>query len=444
MSEMSSPLMRRPNLVMGAQQPSFSIVPIVFWSDNHGTNSCYPRVPPQQGHVLPGRLQIPTLRSVAPTEKEHAMSRHDRSVSRNNPGRSAETPSRIPAAGWKQILWRVKDEISGDHISVVSAGIAFYALLSIFPAIAALVSIAGLILDPADIAGQLETVVGMLPPEAASILQDQVTKVAGGSQSGTGFVALFGLAVALYGAMKGVLTLIEGLNIAYDEDETRGMVRLYLTALAITTCAILGTAAGIALMVLLPSLVALANLPPALETAFSLLRWPLMAALAMLALAALYRFGPSRAEPKWRWISVGAILATTLWIVGTLGFSIYVRNFGSYTETYGALGGVIVLLTWMWLSTFVILAGAELNAEIEQQTAKDTTSGAPLPMGQRDAVKADTPPPGDRSLSGQSQGREDHGQKARSGAVPSSPTADLSLAMLLMGNAVWKLLRRNR
>ncbi|MFC3631980.1 YihY/virulence factor BrkB family protein [Paracoccus angustae] len=372
------------------------------------------------------------------------MSRHDRSVSRNSSGRSAETPARIPAAGWKQILWRVKDEISCDHISVVSAGIAFYALLSIFPAIAALVSIAGLVLDPADIADQLETVVRLLPEEASSILQDQVTKVVGGSQSGTGFVALFGLAVALYGAMKGVLTLIEGLNIAYDEEETRGMVKLYLTALAITTCAILGTVAGIALMVLLPSLIALGNLPSALETAFSLLRWPLMAALAMLGLAALYRFGPSRAEPKWRWISVGAVLATTLWIVGTVGFSIYVRNFGSYTETYGALGGVIVLLTWMWLSAFVILAGAELNAETEQQTERDTTSGAPLPMGQRDAVKADTPPPGTRSLSGRSQGRQDHGQSARSGAVPSSPTADLSMAMLLVGSAAWKLLRRNR
>ena len=372
------------------------------------------------------------------------MSRHDRSVSRNSSGRSAETPARIPAAGWKQILWRAKDEISRDHISVVSAGIAFYALLSIFPAIAALVSVAGLVIDPADIADQLETVVGMLPPEAAGILQDQVVKVTSSSKTGTGVVAVFGLAVALYGAMKGVLTLIEGLNIAYDEEETRGMVKLYLTALAITFGAILGTAAGLGLVVLLPSLVALGHLPPVLETLINILRWPLMAALAMLGLAALYRFGPSRAEPKWRWISVGAVLATTLWIVGTVGFSIYVQNFSSYTETYGALGGVIVLLTWMWLSAFVILAGAELNAETEQQTERDTTSGAPLPMGQRDAVKADTPPPGTHSLSGHNQGRQDHGQSARSGAVPSSPTADLSMAMLLLGSAAWKLLRRNR
>ncbi len=372
------------------------------------------------------------------------MPRQDHSVSRNNSGRRAETPARIPAAGWKQILWRVKDEISQDHISVVSAGIAFYALLSVFPAIAALVSIAGLVLDPADIAGQLETVVAMLPEEAAGILQDQVLKVTTGSETGTGVVALFGAAVALYGAMKGVLTLIEGLNIAYDEEETRSTIRLYLTALSITICAILGTAAGLGLMILLPSLVSWGNLPPVLETVINVLRWPLMAALAMLGLAALYRFGPSRAEPKWRWISVGAVVATTLWIAGTLGFSIYVSNFGSYTETYGTLGGVIVLLTWMWLSAFVILGGAELNAEIEQQTEKDTTSGAPLPMGQRDAVKADTPPPGELGRSKQSQARQSYGQSGRNGVVPTSPTADLSLAMLLIGNATWKLLRRNR
>ncbi|WP_207102622.1 YihY/virulence factor BrkB family protein [Paracoccus shandongensis] len=370
------------------------------------------------------------------------MSPQDRRASRTDLGRGAETPADIPAPGWKQILWRVKDEISRDHISVVAAGIAFYALLSIFPAIAALVSIAGLFLDPADIAGQLETVVAMLPEEAAGILQDQVLKVTGGSQTGTGLVAAFGVAVALYGAMKGVLTLIEGLNIAYDEEETRGMVRLYLTALAITVCAVLGTAAGLGLVVLLPSLVALGHLPPVLETAITILRWPLMAALAMLGLAAIYRFGPSRAEPKWRWISVGAVVATTLWIAGTVGFSIYARNFGSYTETYGTLGGVIVLLTWMWLSAFVILGGAELNAEIEQQTEKDTTSGAPLPMGQRDAVKADTPPPGAPGRPEQGQGVQGQDRKAGSGAAPSSATADLSLAMVLMGSAAWKLLRR--
>lgn len=371
------------------------------------------------------------------------MPQDHQSGTMNNAEARADSPRGISSGGWKQILWRVKDEIAKDHISVVSAGIAFYALLSLFPAIAALVSIAGLILDPADVASQLQTVVAMLPEEAAGIIQDQLIKVTSGDQTGTGFVAFFGIAIALYGAMKGVLTLMEGLNIAYDEEETRGMVKLYLTALVITIAGMLGTAAGIALMVLLPSLIALGNLPSTLETVFTLLRWPLMAILAMLALAALYRFGPSRAEPKWRWVSVGAVLATTLWLLGTAAFTIYVQNFGSYTETYGALGGVIVLLTWMWLSAFVVLGGAELNAEIEQQTERDTTTGTPEPMGARGAVKADTPPPGGKAASSSSGRWSSRGAAGRT-APRTTPATDLSMAVLLLGTAAWKALRRAR
>ena len=297
-------------------------------------------------------------------------------------------------AEWKQILVRVKTEIASDHISVVSAGIAFYALLSVFPALAALISIAGLVLDPADIASQLDTVMALIPESAGAVLQEQVLKVTSGDETATGLVAAFGLAIAIYGAMKGVMTLMEGLNIAYDEEEGRGFIKLYLSALLITVCAILGLAVAIALLIVLPSVIAFLPLSSTLETAAEWLKWPLMAVLTMIGLAAIYRFGPSRADPKWRWVSVGAVAATVLWILGTAAFSLYVQNFDDYTETYGTLGGVIMLLTWMWLSAFIVLAGAELNAEIEQQTSEDTTTGAPEPMGQRDAVKADTPPPG--------------------------------------------------
>ncbi|WP_410216609.1 YihY/virulence factor BrkB family protein [Paracoccus sp. (in: a-proteobacteria)] len=364
-------------------------------------------------------------------------------------GDDASAPTQIPGHGWKDILWRVKDEIAKDHISVVSAGVAFYALLSIFPAIAALISIAGLVLDPADIASQLEAVVAMLPEEAAGILQEQVAKVTGGDQAGTGLVALFGIAIALYGAMKGVLTLMEGLNIAYDEEETRGTIKLYLTALLITLGLILGLIAGLGLVILLPSLAAFGHFPPALETAVDWLKWPLMAILTMLGLAVLYRFGPSRANPQWRWVSVGAIAATILWVLGTVAFSIYARNFGSYTETYGALGGVIILLTWMWLSAYVVLGGAELNAEIEQQTAHDTTTGAPLPMGQRQAVKADTPPssPGQRGFSSKGERAGTTGSKAarkHGHAQPASASADLSMAALLIGSAAMKAFGKPR
>lgn len=361
----------------------------------------------------------------------------------SSPGTS--TPARFTLSEWKEILLRVKSEIATDHISVVSAGIAFYALLSIFPAIAALISIAGLVLDPADIASQLGTAVAMLPESAGAILQEQVVKVTEGDETGTGLVALFGIAIALYGAMKGVLTLMEGLNIAYDEEETRGLVKQYLTAFVITLCAIVGLAAGIAVLIVLPAVIAFMSFPPVVETVANWLRWPLMGVLTMLALAGMYRFGPSRADPKWRWVSVGAIVATLLWVLGTGAFSLYVQNFDDYTETYGALGGVIILLTWMWLSAFIVLSGAELNAEIEQQTSEDTTTGAPEPMGERDAVKADTPPPGksEQPLRNKRSGDRDiNTANASSGTSPTSPGADLTLALILAGNGVWKLIRR--
>ncbi len=361
----------------------------------------------------------------------------------SSPGTS--TPARFTLSEWKEILLRVKSEIATDHISVVSAGIAFYALLSIFPAIAALISIAGLVLDPADIASQLDTAVAMLPESAGAILQEQVVKVTQGDETGTGLVALFGIAIALYGAMKGVLTLMEGLNIAYDEEETRGLVKQYLTAFVITLCAIVGLAAGIAVLIVLPAVIAFMSFPPVVETVANWLRWPLMGVLTMLALAGMYRFGPSRADPKWRWVSVGAIAATLLWVLGTGAFSLYVQNFDDYTETYGALGGVIILLTWMWLSAFIVLSGAELNAEIEQQTSEDTTTGAPEPMGERDAVKADTPPPGEseQPLRNKRSGDRDiNTANASSGTSLTSPGADLTLALILAGNGVWKLIRR--
>lgn len=381
-----------------------------------------------------------------------AKSGQEAVVAQLNPGGDASTqgtstPTRFTFQEWKAILLRVKNEIATDHISVVSAGIAFYALIAIFPAIAALISIAGLVLDPADVASQLQTALAVLPESAGAVLQEQVLKVTGGDETGTGLVALFGIVIALYGAMKGVLTLMEGLNIAYDEEETRGLVKQYLTAFVITLCAIIGLAAGIAVLIVLPVVVAFLPLPPAVETAANWLRWPLMGALTMLALAGMYRFGPSRADPKWRWVSVGAVVSTLLWVLGTGAFSLYVQNFDDYTETYGALGGVIILLTWMWLSAFIVLTGAELNAEIEQQTSKDTTTGAPEPMGNRDAVKADTPPPGTSEQSWQkgSSGQAGIGiADTNPAASPRSAGADLTLALILGGAGVWKLFQRGR
>ncbi|SFA89983.1 membrane protein [Poseidonocella pacifica] len=310
-------------------------------------------------------------------------------------GHEAERPSEIPPAGWRAILGRVWKEIAADHVTVVAAGVAFFGLLAVFPTIGVFVSVGGVILDPADIVSELETVVTLLPENAATIITDQIVSVAGSDGSTTGIAAALGIGVALYGAMRGVLTLIEGMNIAYDEEETRGVFVLYLTALLLTVVLLLAVVLTFAILVVLPGLAVLLGLPDWVERVIGWSKWPILGALTITGLSVLYRFGPSRRNPRWRWISPGSILATMLWLGGTLGFSLYVQNFGRYNETYGALGGVVVLLTWFWLSAFIVLCGAELNAEMEHQTRRDSTVGPDRPMGMRGAVKADTRPKGE-------------------------------------------------
>lgn len=305
-------------------------------------------------------------------------------------GLTAVSPTEIPPIGWWDILKRVKSEITRDHVSVVSAGVAFFGLLAIFPAIAALVAIAGFVLDPSDIADQLNTVIALLPENAGEIMQDQIDQVVSGDDTATGFAAIIGFILALYGATKGMMTLMEGMNIAYDATETRGFFKLYATGLGLTLFLIFGLLVTLSLILVIPAAAALFELPEQLDAAISWLQWPLLAVLTMFGLAVIYRFGPSRENPKWRWVSPGAVVATAFWVVGTVAFSFYAQNFASYNETYGTLGGVIILLTWLWLSAFIVLAGAELNSEIENQTEQDTTTGIPKAEGQRDAVKGET------------------------------------------------------
>ena len=301
-------------------------------------------------------------------------------------GRSAERPTDIPAPGWKDILLRTKDELTDDHISVIAAGVAFFGLLAVFPAIGATISIAGIFADPATVESTLEGWLAGLPQGAGEILQGQVREVASQGSTSLGWAALLGILIALYGASKGMKTLMEGMNVAYDEDEKRGFVRLTLTALALTVLLILGLLVAIGFTLVLPLLLDQAGLPSAL----AYLSWPVMAVIAIGGLSILYRYGPSRDKPQWRWTTPGSTIAIIIWIAGTVAFSIYVRNFGSYNETYGALGGIIVLLTWLWLSAYIVLLGAELDSEIEHQTRADTTTGPPEPMGQRGALVADT------------------------------------------------------
>jgi membrane protein len=309
---------------------------------------------------------------------------------REDRGRSAGKPAEIPARGWKDILLRVKDRLGEDHLTMIAAGVAFYALLAIFPGIAALVSLYGLVFDAADVERQMSLLAGVLPGDALAILTTEVKRVATASSGSLTFGALGGLGVALWSATSGTKALFEALNIAYAEKEKRGFFRLTAIALVFTLGAVLFVVLALALIAIVPVALDYLGLGETGKVLISVLRWPLLAAGVIVALGLLYRHGPSRDHPQWRWLSWGAAAATVLWLVGSLLFSFYVSNFGDYNATYGSVGAIVILLMWFYISALIILVGAELNAEMEHQTVKDTTQGPPQPMGRRGATMADT------------------------------------------------------
>lgn len=305
-------------------------------------------------------------------------------------GRDAEAPQQIPRKGWRDILLRTWDQTGQDHLSLVAAGVAFYGILAIFPAITAIISIWGLVFDPQTIEQQIESVSSVLPQEGASLIKDQATSIAENAGTGVSLAALGGIVLALYSSTKGMTSLIEGLNIIYDEEEKRGFIRLNIVALILTLAFILLMICTLGLIVVYPALLGSLGLPSFMQSLISYLRWPILAVVAVIGIAALYRFAPSRDAPRWRWVSWGAVIATVVWIIGSVGFSIYMQYFGNYNATYGSLGAVIVLLTWLWLSAYIVLMGAEFDSEIEHQTARDSTVGERRPMGERGAHAADT------------------------------------------------------
>ncbi|APX88401.1 ribonuclease BN [Brevirhabdus pacifica] len=304
-------------------------------------------------------------------------------------GRNARSPWQIPPAGWKDTLFRIKDEIGEDHVGLIAAGVAFYGLLALFPGITACMAIAGLLTEPTTIVDQLDRIGQLLPPEAASIIITQARDVAGSQEGGLGLAAVLGIALAIWSASKGVGSLIEGLNVAYDESEKRGFVKLKLVTLGLTVMLVFGLLVGLSTSLVVPAILSAIGLGAMVEFLLGGLTWVVMFALTIFGLAVFYRYGPSRDKPEWRWVTPGAAVACVLWLIGSAGFAWYVANFGSYNETFGTLGGAIILLMWLWLSAYIVLLGAELDAELEAQTRYDTTTGPSEPMGQRGAEKAD-------------------------------------------------------
>lgn len=305
-------------------------------------------------------------------------------------GRTADKPSEIPARSWWDILKRVYAAIGDNRVLAVAAGVTFYGILAVFPAIVALVSLYGLFADASTIATQLDALKGILPGGALDIIGEQVKRITSKPGGSLGFGFAFGLGVALWSANAGMKAMFDALNVCYGEKEKRNFLVLNAMSLTFTVVAIVVLLLAMAAVVVMPVVLAYLPLGAAADVVLRLVRWPILLVLIGLGLAVLYRFAPSRKRPRWRWVTWGSAVATVGWVLASVLFSFYVSHFGSYNETYGSLGAAIGFMTWIWISTVVVLVGAEINAESEHQTAQDTTEDGRRPLGTRGATMADS------------------------------------------------------
>ena len=302
-------------------------------------------------------------------------------------GRAATTPTEIPPRGWKDILLRVKNEIAEDQLPLIAAGVTFFTVLAIFPGLAAFVSVYGLFADTHAMSRSVAGLSHILPGGAVQVITDQLERLTRTGAGGLSVTFLISLLTSIWSANGAVKSLMVGLNVAYGEHERRGLLRKTLTSLAFTFgFLIFGVGATTVLGLGVTAKAAFGDGPALLLQAVS---WPVLLVSLGVGLALLYRYGPSRDPVRLRWISWGSAAAVFLWLVVSAAFTLYVANFGHYNKTYGSLGAAVGFMTWIWLSCMVVLAGAELNAEIEHQTAVDTTEGPPQPMGARRARMAD-------------------------------------------------------
>jgi membrane protein len=304
-------------------------------------------------------------------------------------GREANTPEQIPARGWKDILWRVLWSISENRILSTSGSVAFFALLAVFPGIAAIVSLYGLFADASTIGKHLVLLSGFLPGGVLQLFAEQITLISnqGNETLGTAFVA--GLLIALVSANSGMAALFDALNVVYDEREKRSLVRFYATTFLFTLAGIVFIILAISGVVVLPLMLKFVGMATTTETLLAILRWPVLLVTIVVSLACIYRYGPSRRDARWRWVTWGSILGAVLWVAVSMIFSWYVATFDSYNQTYGSLGAGIGFMVWLWISAVIVLLGGQLNAEMEHQTARDTTEGRSRPLGSRGAMMAD-------------------------------------------------------
>jgi membrane protein len=307
-------------------------------------------------------------------------------------GSEADSPAQIPAPGWQQVVRRAIKESQKDNIPLLAAGVAFFGFLALVPALIALVTLVGLVADPVQITQQVQSFTAGLPQASSQLISDQLKAITDSSGGALTIGLVISLVAALWSASSGVSNLIAAVNIAYEEKETRGFLKLRGIALLLTLGTVVFLVLTLALIAIVPVVLQALPLGPLGTVAAQVVRWVLLIALVIGGLAVLYKVAPDRNAPKLRWVSVGSVVAAALWLLGSVGFSLYVNYFGNYNKTYGALAGVIVLLLWLFLTSYIVLLGAEINSEAEYQTARDTTVGEPRPMGQRQAVVADSMP----------------------------------------------------
>ncbi|MEX2639299.1 MAG: YihY/virulence factor BrkB family protein [Balneolales bacterium] len=304
-------------------------------------------------------------------------------------GARAEKPTQVPKEGWKDIGSRVTGELTSDHISIVSAGVAFYFFLALFPALLALISIYGLIVDPAEVEQQMNQIAGILPDQASQMISGILQDVAGQAEQTLGWSLGLSVLVSLWSAHQGTSAVFEGVNIAYNEIDERGFFKQKALTLLFTLAGIIAGILCAALVVVFPVLVGNLNLPSVMQSLILWLRWPFLALIVIGGLGLVYKKAPDRDNPPFSWVSPGAVTATVLWLTGSLLFSFYINNFGNYEATYGSFAAVVILMLWFYLTAFIILLGAEINSEMELQTYADTTTGEDKPLGQRNAYHAD-------------------------------------------------------
>ena len=313
-------------------------------------------------------------------------------VSGTAAGQNAASPSQIPKRGWWTVIKRTLVGFNDDRLMTEAAGVTFYSLLALFPALATMVSLFGLVADPTTVNDQLQQLHGVVPGGGLDLITDEVKSLTANGRQALGLGVLIGVLTSLWTANQGMKAVFDALNVVYHEKEKRGYVLRTVISLGFTFGGIVFVLLAMAGVIVVPIVLNLLGFGGYTADIIAAARWPGLMVLLGLFLAFVYRYGPSRSQARWQWVSWGSAFSSVTWLLASLAFSYYVSNFGNYNKTYGSLGAAIGFMTWIWISAIIVLLGGELNAELEQQTARDTTVGPDQPIGQRGAVKADTKP----------------------------------------------------